>query len=111
MTYLIIYNAVRKKSVTNPPNSLIGNVEMAAGIGIVMEEMGIPFDILGIAEPEMIKERFLNYLKDKNLDDLSAQSRTIVELIEDYKVKKMVNEKLRNLLDLCQMKQEDIEER
>ena len=36
MTYLIIYDAVRKKAATTPPNILIGNVEMAAGIGMVM---------------------------------------------------------------------------
>ncbi len=110
MTYLIIYDAVRKKAATIPPNFLIGNVEMAAGIGIIMNEIGQDFDISDITEPEMIKQRFQEYLKEVNPDALSSQSKIIIELIEQYQVKKMVNERLRNLLDLCQMKQEDIEE-
>lgn len=108
MTYLIIYDAVRKKAATIPPNILIGNVEMAAGIGMVMHEAGMEFDISGITEPEMIKVRFEEYLKNMDLDNLSAECRIIVELIEHYQVKRMVNEKLGNLLDLCRMKQEDM---
>ncbi|MCI8668918.1 MAG: DUF3837 family protein [Lachnospiraceae bacterium] len=110
MTYLIIYDAVRKKAATTPPNIFIGNVEMAAGIGIVMHEAGMEFDIYGITEPEMIKVRFEEYLKNMDLDKLSEECRIIAELIEHYQVKRMVNEKLRNLLDLCQMKQEDMED-
>ena len=34
MIYNIIYDAVKKKTTTNPPNIFIGNVEMAAGMGI-----------------------------------------------------------------------------
>ncbi|MDE7156922.1 MAG: DUF3837 domain-containing protein [Lachnospiraceae bacterium] len=110
MTYLIIYDAVRKKAATTPPNNLIGNVEMAAGIGMVMHEAGMEFDITDITEPELIKQRFQEYLKKMEPDSLSAESKIIIELIEHYQVKRMVNEKMRNLLDLCGMKQADEED-
>lgn len=110
MTYLIIYDAVRKKASTTPPNHFIGNVEMAAGIGIVLHEAGLEFDSTDLTEPEMIKQRFQDYLKKMEPDSLSAESRIIIELIERYQVKRMVNEKMRNLLDLCGMKQTDEED-
>ena len=37
MIHEIIYDGVLKKAATNPPNEFIGNVEMAAGIGIVLK--------------------------------------------------------------------------
>lgn len=110
MIYQIIYDAVRKKATTSPPTYLIANVEMAAGIGIIMEEIGKEFDNSQIIKPETIKERFLEYIEDIPMNSLSAQSKTILELIQEYQVKEMVNEKLRNLLDLCQMKMEDEED-
>ena len=109
MTYLIIYDAVIKKTRTTPPNTFIGNVELAAAIGLVLEELQIPFQREGIEQPEDIKAFFLKQIDNVDKTSLSEQSRILIDLIEQYQVKKMVNEKLRNLLELCERKMEDSE--
>lgn len=94
MIYNIIYDAVKKKTKTNPPNEFIGNVEMAAGIGIVIDECKITLDFSNITEPEMLKKEFLEKVVR---DNLSEMGRIIVDLVERYQVKTMVNETMEDL--------------
>ena len=58
MIHEIIYDGVLKKAATNPPNEFIGNVEMAAGIGIVLKEIGKEMNFDELKEPEDIKALF-----------------------------------------------------
>ena len=100
MNYDIIYDAVRKKSRTIPPNLYIGNVEMAAGVGIVLGEAGLKLDYDNISTPEQLKENFLKVIENTDINSLSEEKRTIVDTICKYKVKEMVNENLQDLIYL-----------
>lgn len=97
MIYEIIYDGVLRKAATEPPNEFIGNVEMAAGIGIVLKEIDREIDLSDIKEPTDFKEKFLNIMKDYDMEKLSDNSRNIVGQIMKYKVKRMVNETMEDL--------------
>lgn len=103
MIYSIIYEAVKKKSMTNPPNRFIANVEMAAAGGIILGELGLKFDEEkqneNIDTPELISETIIS-LVSKRKDDLSEQGKILFDLIQKYQVKKMVNETMEDLLNL-----------
>ena len=55
------------------------------------------------------KTFFLKQIETVDKTGLSEQSRILIDLIERYQVKKMLNESLRNLLELCERKMEDSE--
>ena len=97
MVYNIIYDAVKKKTRTTPPNLIIGNVEMAAGIGIVFKEIEYSANLEEITEVREIKEMFENKVSQIQQDKLSDTSRILIELIHRYQVKTMVNETLEDL--------------
>lgn len=107
MIYNIVYDAVKKKTMTNPPNIFIGNVEMAAGIGMVLAEIGRKMDFENIKEPVEIKENFERIMEETENVSLSDTSEIIVELIEKYQVREMVNETMEDLEILVNMKNED----
>ncbi|MBQ3584944.1 MAG: DUF3837 family protein [Lachnospiraceae bacterium] len=104
MIHEIIYDGVLKKAATNPPNEFIGNVEMAAGIGIVLKEIGKEMNFDELKEPEDIKAAFLNLLEDVQSERLSDVANIIVERVKKYKVKKMVNETMEDLEILVKKK-------
>lgn len=98
MIYNIIYDAVKKKTGTNPPNDFIGNVEMAAGMGIVLSECRMTLNFDEIKEPEGLRSAFLKNVKKDNLSDMG---KIIVDLVERYQVKDMVNETMEDLIILA----------
>ena len=104
MIHEIIYDGVLKKAATNPPNEFIGNVEMAAGIGIVLKEIGKEMNFDELKEPEDIKAAFLNLLEDVQSERLSDVANIIVERVKKYIVKKMVNETMEDLEILVKKK-------
>ena len=108
MIYNIIYDAVKKKTTTNPPNIFIGNVEMAAGMGIVLGEIGTQMNFEGIDKPGKIKEKFNEIMKESDVSKLSDMSNTIIELINRYQVKDMVNETMEDLEILVNRKEEKL---
>lgn len=97
MIHAMIYDGVLRKAATEPPNEFIGNVEMAAGIGIVLKEIKKKMDFSDVKEPADIKEKFMDIIKDIQTEELSAVSRIIVELVKKYKVIRMVNETMEDL--------------
>lgn len=97
MIHQIVYEAVKKKAGTNPPNEYIGNVEMAAGIGLVLKEIGKEMDFGSISTPQEIKESFLELISDYGKDKLSDTAKIICGRVEKYKVKAMVNENMEDL--------------
>ena len=108
MIYNIIYDAVKKKTTTNPPNIFIGNVEMAAGMGIVLGELGMQMNFEKIDEPGKIKDKFNEIMKESDGSKLSDMSNTIIELINRYQVKDMVNETMEDLEILVNRKEEKL---
>ncbi|MCI5602445.1 MAG: DUF3837 family protein [Lachnospiraceae bacterium] len=108
MIYNIIYDAVKKKTTTNPPNIFIGNVEMAAGMGIVLGELGMQMNFEKIDEPGKIKDKFNEIMKESDVSKLSDMSNTIIELINRYQVKDMVNETMEDLEILVNRKEEKL---
>lgn len=108
MIYNIIYDAVKKKTTTNPPNIFIGNVEMAAGMGIVLGELGMQMNFEKIDEPGKIKDKFNEIMKESDVSKLSDMSNTIIELINRYQVKDMVNETMEDLEILVNRKEESL---
>lgn len=104
MVYSIIYDAVRKKAATVPPNVLIGNVEMAAGIGMILKEIGETLDYNEIHTPEELREVFLKLIDERGEDGISELMKNTLQEIRKYEVRPLVNEKMDNLYDLCQMK-------
>ena len=103
MIHNIVYDAVKKKALTNPPNDYIGNVEMAAGIGLVLKEINLEMEFNDINEPCDVKEKFLNIIKEYGEDKLTGQSKIIYEKVVKYKVKKMVNETMEDIEILVKM--------
>lgn len=97
MMHELIYDGVRRKAATEPPNELIGNVEMAAGIGIILREINREMDFGNVKEPADIKENFLNIINEFNQEELSDLSRILMGRIQKYKVKQMVNETMEDL--------------
>ena len=89
MIYSIVYDAVRKKASTKPPNQLIANTEMAAAIGIVLREVKPEWEIEKLTEPEEMKRQFMEIMETTGLDHLSEEAKTLCELVGHYKVKKM----------------------
>ena len=108
MIYNIIYDAVKKKTTTNPPNIFIGNVEMAAGMGIVLGELGMQMNFEKIDEPGKIKDKFNEIMKESDVSKLSDMSNTIIELINRYQVKDMVNETMEDLEILVNRNEEKL---
>lgn len=100
MNYNIIYDAVKKKAKTDPPNILIGNVEMAASIGIILHEMNEKLDFSSVKEPGDIKAQFENLVNKIGVEKLSEISSILLKQIEKYQVKVMVNETLEDLKTL-----------
>lgn len=103
MIHNIVYTAVKKKASTNPPNDYIGNVEMAAGIGLVLKDINFEMDFSEINTPMEVKEKFLNIIKEYGEDKLTGQSKIICESVVKYKVKKMVNENMEDIEILVKM--------
>lgn len=108
MIYNIIYDAVKKKTTTNPPNIFIGNVEMAAGMGIVLGELGVQMNFEGIDEPDKIKEKFNEILEESDVSKLSDMSNTIIKLIDRYQVKDMVNETMKDIEILVNSREDSL---
>lgn len=101
MIYGIIYDAVKRKAETTPPNNYIGNVEMAAGIGIVLHGMKKKLDnIEAMEEPQELKEQFLKIVEEVGVEQLDDLSKIIVEKVKKYQVKEMVNETMEDLVIL-----------
>ena len=73
MIYSIAYDAVRKKVSTTPPNELIANTEMAAGIGIILSRLGISLNFEDIKEPEDIKREFLGIMERADKGSMSEE--------------------------------------
>lgn len=96
MIHEIIYGGVLRKAATTPPNEFIGNVEMAAGAGIVLKEINREMDFTTIQEPADIQKEFLNIISDYK-EELSETAKIIVGLIQKYKVIRMVNETMEDL--------------
>lgn len=101
MNYYIVYEAVKKKASTDPPNLFIGNVEMAAAIGLVLNEQKYDLDLTQVETPIQIQELFLKHVEEMSNADLSEQSKVLIDLTKQYQVKQMVNETLDNLKDLA----------
>lgn len=97
MIYEIIYDAVIKKANTTPPNDYIGNVEMAAGIGIVMYKIKRNLDLSEVNEPEDIRKAFLDMAEETNKADFDETCEIIFQKVMKYQVKKMVNETIEDL--------------
>lgn len=97
MIHEIVYEGVLRKAATEPPNEFIGNVEMAAGIGIVLKEINQEMDFSTIKEPSDIKESFLNIINNFKETDFSDTSNILIGQIKKYKVIKMVNETMEDL--------------
>lgn len=97
MIYQIVYEAVKKKARTNPPNSYIGNVEMSAAIGLILKEVGKEMNFDNISTPKDIKESFIEQIKEYGEDKLSEISQIMYKQIVKYKVKDMVNENMEDL--------------
>ncbi len=97
MIYNIVYDAVKKKSQTEIPNNLIGNVEMAAGIGMVLKELKQTMDFSEIEEPIHIKESFERIIDKTDKGELSEGTVIIIGMIEKYQVKGLVNETMEDL--------------
>lgn len=100
MIYSIAYEAVLKKAATNPPNELIGNTEMAAGIGIILKEIQTELESSDFNTPQDIKDKFIELIDGMNGSVLSDTSVIIYERIKKYKVKDMVNETMDDLKHL-----------
>ena len=100
MIYSIVYDAVRKKASTTPPNALIANTEMAAAMGIILKELKIQQDSLKAATPEELYENFFEKIAGKETETMSDASKILFEQIKRYKVRKMVNETMEDLLAL-----------
>lgn len=96
MIHEMIYGGVMRKAATIPPNELIGNVEMAAGAGIVLREINREMDFTMIQEPADIQKAFLDMINGYP-GELSETSKIIVGLIQKYKVIRMVNETMEDL--------------
>lgn len=97
MNHQIVYSAVRKKADTTPPNKIIGNVEMAAIIGIILKQNNIIMDLEGVDEPDKIKTRFLETVK---VEELSEKDKIMYEMVEKYKPLDLLNEKMEDLFIL-----------
>ena len=97
MIHEIVYEGVLRKAATEPPNEFIGNVEMAAGIGIVLKEINQEMDFSTIKEPSDIKESFLNIINNFKETDFSDTSNILIGQIKKFKVIKMVNETMEDL--------------
>ena len=97
MIYEIIYDAVIKKANTTPPNDYIGNVEMAAGIGIVMYKMKRELDLSNVTTPEEIRVAFLNMAEELGKNDFDEMCEVIFQKVMKYQVKEMVNETIDDL--------------
>lgn len=97
MMYGIIYDAVKRKADTTPPNDYIGNVEMAAGIGIVLHQINREMDMEQAETPQDIKDIFLKIADEIQTDSMDDLCRIIIEKVKKYQVKKMVNETMEDL--------------
>ena len=104
MIYSIIYDAVKRKAATTPPNELIANTEMAACIGLILNEINVTMDFGEIKEPADIKENFLKIVEERE-NELTGISKIFIKAIKKYKVKKMVNETMEDLENLVKMQQ------
>jgi hypothetical protein len=100
MIYEIVYDAVERKAATTPPNDYIGNVEMAAGIGIVLAKIDKKLVLDGVQEPDIIREKFLEIVEETEEDSLDDKCKIIIEKVRKYQVKKMVNETMEDLIAL-----------
>lgn len=98
MVYQIIYDAVKIKAKTTPPNEYIGNVEMAAGIGIVLDEQKLELDFDKIESAEMLREEFLSKADEDKASDVG---KILINLVKKYQVIKMVNETMDDLIILA----------
>lgn len=101
MNYYIVYEAVKKKASTTPPNLFIGNVEMAAAMGLVLEELKLDLDFESVDTPQKLKDVFVGKIADLSTEHLSEEAVILIDLVKEYQVKQMVNENLDNLKDLA----------
>lgn len=101
MIYSIIYDAVRHKARTTPPNIFIANTEMAAGVGIILSQTGQHMNLEEIKAPGDIQNRFAELYESGTLN-LNEEQEILADLIKKYKLRDMVNETMEDLLYLIQ---------
>lgn len=101
MIYSIIYDAVRHKARTTPPNIFIANTEMAAAVGILLNQTGKSLNLEEIKVPADIQNGFTELLEQDNLQ-LNEEQEILADLVKRYKLRDMVNETMEDLLYLIQ---------
>ena len=70
----------------------------------ILKEIGETLDYNEIHTPEELREVFLKLIDERGEDGISELMKNTLQEIRKYEVRPLVNEKMDNLYDLCQMK-------
>lgn len=98
MIHDIVLPAVLKKSRTKPHDKIIGNTEMAVCIAYILSDAGIDKEVIkGFDSPEELLEKYKNVISDIDINNISEESFNMMDMVKEYKVLPMVNEKIEDL--------------
>lgn len=98
MIHDIVLPAVLKKSRTKPHDKIIGNTEMAVCIAYILSDAGIDKEVIKeFGSPEELLEKYKNVIIDIDINNVSEESVNMMDMIKEYKVLPMVNEKIEDL--------------
>ena len=96
MIHALVPEAVIRKSQTVPPDTLIGNTEMAACIGLVYKDAKIS-KVPEFRTPAELYDDFMEHLKDLDESLISETSLKMIDMVKQYQVLPMKNETMDDL--------------
>lgn len=96
MIHSLVPEAVIRKAKTVPPDTLIGNTEMAACIGLIYKDAKID-EIPQFQTPQELYDDFISHLGDIDKSIISETSSKMVEMVKQYHVLPMKNETIDDL--------------
>lgn len=96
MIHEIILPGVIKKSQANPHDKIIGNVELASCIGYILSDAVLD-KIEDFNSPQELLDKYNEIIPQIDKSNITEESINMMEMIDEYKILPMVNEKIDDL--------------
>lgn len=96
MIHSLVPAAVIRKTKTVPPDTIIGNTEMAACIGLIYKDakMGIMPEF---ETPQELYDDFISNIENVDTGSLSETSVKMIDMLKQYHVLPLKNETIEDL--------------
>lgn len=101
MIHSLVPEAVIRKSQTVPPDTIIGNTEMAACIGLICKDAKIN-EIPDFQTPYELYDNFMAQLDSLDESLISETSIKMIDMLKQYHVLPMKNETIDDLKMILQ---------